>query len=240
MSDTRAAIKLIAGVEPTPHQVRRVQAIAHSLDIPSNDAMMPILIMLDTYYGAFSALPEKAQLAANAAAKNAADQSTLAVNTAVAQAVMNLGPQVGSAISKVAKDINQVDKVKWMGGMAVLVALAFTALGWFTHATGYASGFETGQAAGYKAAANEKAAQAWANTEQGRLAYELAQAGDLEMLARCNGRAWSLSKGICLPQPYQEGKDNMVQGWSVGKSARGSSSAKLKVGWWNSIFGSSA
>jgi len=240
VSDTRAAIRLIAGVEPTPEQVRHVQAIAHSLDIPANDAMMPILIMLDTYHGAFSALPQKALNAADAAARTAAAQSALAVNTAVAQAVKDLGPQVGAAVVEVANDINQVNQAKWMGAVMLGLALLLTAFGWFTHATGYASGFESGKAAGYRAAADEKAMAAWANTEQGRLAYELAQAGDVQMLARCNAPGWVLAKGVCYPHAHKEGKDTLVQGWSVGKSAKGSSAAKVKVGWWDSIFGSSA
>lgn len=240
MSDTQAAIRLIAGVEPTPEQVRHVQAIAHSLDIPANDAMMPILIMLDTYHGAFSALPQKALSAADAAARTAAAQSALAVNTAVAQAVKDLGPQVGAAVVEVANDINQLRQAKWMGAVALGLALLLTALGWLTHATGYSSGFATGRAAGYQAAVEEKAMAAWANTEQGRLAYELAQAGDLPMLARCNAPGWVLAKGSCYPHAHKEGKDMMVQGWSVGKSAKGSAAAKVKVGWWDSLFGGSA
>lgn len=53
MNDIKPAMKLIGGVEPTPQQVQRVQAIAHSLGIASNDPMLPILIALDAYHGAF-------------------------------------------------------------------------------------------------------------------------------------------------------------------------------------------
>lgn len=240
MSNMRQAIKLISGGEPTHEQVNRVKAIAHELDIPGNDALMPILIMLDQYHGVFSELPDKMNKAAGNAAQNAADQSTTAVNNAVAKAVMSLGPQVGAAIVNVANDINKVDKVKWISGAVVLVALVFTALGWLTHATGYSNGFETGKAAGYKAAADEKAMVAWANTDQGRLAYELAQAGSLETLAGCNGRGWKLLKGKCSPQPYQEDEKTMVAGWLVGKSAGGTPARQINVSWLKSIFGSAA
>jgi len=240
VSDTRAAIRLIAGVEPTPEQVRRVQAIAHSLDIPASDAMMPILIMLDTYHGAFSALPQKALNAAKAAAENATAQSTLAINTAVAQAVKDLGPEVGAAVVKVASDINHVNKAKWIGGVVLGVALLLTAFGRFTHQAGYSSGFETGRAAGYKAAADEKAMAAWANTDQGRLAYELAQAGNLEKLAHCDGKGWELEKGMCYPFSVMENQKNMTYGWSVGKSAKGAPARKTNVSWFDYLFGSAA
>lgn len=238
MSDIRSGMKSISGNEPTPAQIARVIGIAHDFDIPKNDAMFPIMVMMDQYHGVFSELPEKMKKAASDAARNAADQSTAAVNAAVAKAVTNLGPQVGAAIVKVAKDINQVDRVKWIGGVVLLVALVFTALGWLTHATGYSSGFETGKAAGYKAAADEKAMVAWANTDQGRLAYELAQAGSLETLAGCNGRGWKLLKGKCSPQPYKEDEKVMVAGWSVGKSAGGTPARQINVSWLKSIFGS--
>jgi len=228
VSDTRAAIRLIAGVEPTPEQVRRVQAIAHSLDIPASDAMMPILIMLDTYHGAFSALPEKAKIAADAAAINAAAQSTKAVNTAVAQAVSDLGPKVGEAVVKVANDMNRVNKVKWIGGVVLGVTVLLTAFGGLTHQTGYSSGFETGRAAGYKAAADEKSMAAWTNTVQGRLAYELAQAGNLEKLAYCDGKGWQLEKGVCYPYGVMEDQKIMAYGWVVGKSAKGVPARQMK------------
>ena len=228
MSDIPKAIRLIGGVEPTLEQLRHVQAIAHSLDIPANDAMMPILLMLDTYHGVFSALPEKVLKAANAAAINAAAQSTEAVNTAVAQAVSNLGPKVGEAVVKVANDMNRVNKVKWIGGVVLGVALLLTAFGGFTHQTGYSSGFETGRAAGYKVAADEKAMAAWANTVQGRLAYELAQAGNLEKLAYCDGKGWQLEKGVCYPYGVMEDQKIMAYGWVVGKSAKGVPARQMK------------
>ena len=240
MSDIREAIKLIGGVEPTPQQVQRVQAIAHSLGIPANDAMMPILIALDCYHGAFSTLPAKAQAAADTAAKGAADRSTAAVNEAVARAVTNLGPQVGTAIVKVANDINQIDKAKWIGVVVVVIGLVLSLLsllGWLTHASGYSSGFETGKAQAYQDVKDEKAAAAWANTPQGMLAFQLAQAGSIETLAHCNGKGWKLSKGMCYPQPVTEGKSEMMYGWSVGQAATGNPARKTNVSWWRHLVG---
>lgn len=49
-SNIKEAIKLINDAEPTAAQMDRILAIAHQLDIPANDAMFPILVMLDTYH----------------------------------------------------------------------------------------------------------------------------------------------------------------------------------------------
>lgn len=236
MSDIKPAMKLIGGIEPTPEQVQRVLSIAHSLGIPDNDPMLPILIALDAYHGAFSSLPAKAQTAANVAATGAAEQSKAAVNEAIAKAILNLSPQVGKAIEKVAGEVADVGKVKWIGGVTVIAVLALTLSGWFVHTTGYASGFDGGKAQGYKQAVDEKAAAAWANTPQGMLAYQLAQAGSLEPLAHCNGKGWTLAKGWCTPQPVSEGKAQMMYGWRVGQAAVGNPVRKMNVSWWEHLM----
>lgn len=240
MSDVKEAMQLIGGVTPTPEQVRRVQSIAHSLGIPNNDPLMMQYVALDCYFGVFSELPEKMKKAAEAVAKEAAENTKHQVNLGLVAAIHKMGPQIGDALVNHAKALNQVDRAKWIGGVVVLVALVLTATTWLTHTSGYSSGFETGKAAGYKAAADEKAMVAWANTDQGRLAYELAQVGSLEMLAHCNGQGWKLSKGTCYPQSFTEGKNQMVTGWTVGKSAGGTPSKKINVSWLDYFFGSAA
>lgn len=104
MSDIKKAMTLIAGVEPSAAQVQRVQAIAHSLNIPSNDAMFPILLSLDAYYGAFSTLPEQAQQAAKKAAEAAEKSSKVAVDRAVAMSFQNLAPTAREALASAAKE----------------------------------------------------------------------------------------------------------------------------------------
>ncbi|CDS47905.1 hypothetical protein [Polaromonas sp. CG9_12] len=233
-------MKAISGQDPTAAQIARVTAIAHDFDIPKNDAMFPIMVMMDQYHGVFSELPAKMRKAADEVAKAAADNTKHQVNLGLVQAIEKMGPQIGEALVGHAKALHQVDQAKWIGAVVLGVALAFAGTAWLTHTSGYSSGFETGKAAGYQAATDEKAMAAWANTDQGRLAYELAQAGNLEMLAHCNGQGWNLSKGICLPYPYQDGKGNSVTGWHVGKSAGGTPSRKLNVSWFDSLFGSDA
>lgn len=223
MNDPRAAMRLIGGIEPTPEQIQRVQAIAHSLGIPNNDLMMPIFIGLDCYHGIFSELPAKMQAAADTSAQAAADRSTAMVNEAVAQAVTNLGPKVGAAIVSVANDINQVDKAKWIGGVVVVVGLVFSAFGWLTHASGYSSGFDGGKAAGYEEAKNQVAAANWANTPEGQAAYKLSQKTSLAAIAQCNGGPkWYVKNGVCFPEPEfktdNEGKktgEYSLIGWYV-------------------------
>lgn len=211
MSNIGVAAKLITGTEPTTEQVHRVQAIAHSLNIPSNDAMMPILIALEQYHGIFSTLPSKMKTAANIAAQSAAAQSATAINQAVAKAVTDLGPQVGEAIVKVANEYAGVDKAKWIGGVIALTCVVLAGFGWWMHGNGVDSGFGLG----YSQARNEVAAAAWANTPEGLVAYKLARAvggeADLLHLLKCDNPGWKRQKNICYPGATKDG----TYGWHL-------------------------
>lgn len=233
MGDIRNGMKTISGNEPTAAQIARVTSIAHDFDIPKNDALFPLFVALDQYHGVFGELPEKMKRAAEEVAKEAAEKTKHQVSQGLVEAIRGMGPQIGDALVDHAKALNQVGRAKWIGGMAVSTVVAFAAFGWITHTTGYSSGFEVGQAAGHAAAADEKAMAVWANTDQGRMAYELAKNGTLEVVANCSGRGWKLSKGICWPLPYTEDQQQRVRGWQALKSSEDVPTRKLKISWWD-------
>ena len=87
-------------------------------------------------------------------------------------------------------------------------------------AVGYWAGQNNGRttslADGYRAAMDEKAAAAWANTPSGKLALSLDQAGDLHALAECARPGWSVEvkqgRRICYPQAL---KDGTLYGWAL-------------------------
>lgn len=240
MNEINQAMKLIGGVEPTLQQVQRVQAIAHSLGFQPNDPMMPILIALDTYHGAFNALPAKAQASANECAAAAAQQSKQAIDRAIALAIQDFSPQVGAAINRVADEVAGRDKVKLIAAAVSISVLVLGLFGWLTHSTGYASGYDGGKVEAYAQAGKEADRAAWGNTAQGRLAFELAEAGSIENLARCTGEGWKLDrkKGNCVPQSYTrpDGR-KYVKSWKVGKSAGGNVAHKVNVSWLEHLTG---
>lgn len=106
MTDIREALRLIQGFDPTVEQVHRITAIAHALDIPRSDAMMPILAALDSYHGIFTSLPialtESAQKIANEAGSFAAQNAQEEVLNSVAEAVNRLAPIVENAVVQAA------------------------------------------------------------------------------------------------------------------------------------------
>lgn len=218
MSDVRQAMMLIGGVEPTPQQIQRVQAIAHSLGIANNDPMMAILIALDCYHGAFKELPAKAQTAATEAAAMAERMVKLHLEQVIAESIREITPQAGKAMANVAQEVarNTSEKQMWQW-LAGCIAVAFVSLSlstWYAHSRGNSSGYQAGYGAGYTEAKDEKAAAAWANTPEGKTAYRFAQSGELQRLARCQGKGWKVEKGkLCYPYPVSAKEG--VYGWAM-------------------------
>lgn len=65
---------------------------------------------------------------------------------------------------------------------------------------------------GYMATRNEAAAASWANTPEGQLAFQMAAAGSLPLLARCSEPGWKRSDGVCFPFATADGT---VHGWQL-------------------------
>lgn len=80
MADLREAMRLITGGDVSQERVQRVMAIAHALDIPQTDAMLPILVALDSYQATLSATA----MAAIAAMQRAARHLTIVAVVALA------------------------------------------------------------------------------------------------------------------------------------------------------------
>ena len=227
MADVRTAIGLISGGEPSPQQVQRVQAIAHSLDIPNNDPLLPILIALDSYHGVFSELPTKMQKAADTVTKDAAERTKQQVNIGLVAAIHNMGPQIGEALTEHAKTLEHASRAKWIGGTVVVSLLALIIAFWSGHAAGAKSGKAeavTGAAwmttpAGQAAlAAFQKTPEVaeWAGSKAARAAFSLS-ADDLVALAECDKPGWKKEKlkgGEVLCVPYSKSK-NELHGWFI-------------------------
>ena len=88
----------------------------------------------------------------------------------------------------------------------------FGVFGWYLHNSSHDSGYKAGYGAGYTEAKDEKAAVAWANTPEGKMAYRFAQSGELQRLAKCSGKGWEVEKGACYP--YSVPKEG-TYGWRM-------------------------
>lgn len=227
MADVRKAISLISGGEPTQHQVQRVQALAHALDIPNSDPLLPILVALDQYHGVFGELPEKMRKAADEVAKEAAANTTHQVNLGLAAAIHKMGPQIGEALTEHAQALTHVDRAKWIGGTVIVSLLAITMAFWSGHAAGAKSGkaeavtgaawmtTPAGQAALEAYRKNPEVAE-WANSKAASAAFALDKNGTLTKILECDQPGWKKEKqpgGRSLCAPYSS--KNGQYGWHL-------------------------
>lgn len=144
-------------------------------------------------------LQDREDLQAAEAAMEARRQAQL-----VAQAV-------AAAAQEVAHNTSAKQMWQWAAGCIAVAFLCVGLFGWYMHSSGKDSGYQAGYGAGYTEAKDEKAAAAWANTPEGRLAYRFAQTGSLASLAKCDRPGWYVEKGVCYVKPASDG----TYGWRL-------------------------
>ena len=137
---------------------------------------------------------------------------------AAAQATADLAAAVATAAHRVADQVPGTRELRWGLGLSLAMAVLIAcALGFviYMESVGRAAGLVEG----YAAARDETAVAAWANTPQGKAAYQLAQAGSIEILTRCDLPGWRIEKSGCYPDQAPGGK---LYGWRLtpGASAR--------------------
>ncbi|QIE29610.1 hypothetical protein SBC2_76860 (plasmid) [Caballeronia sp. SBC2] len=101
---------------------------------------------------------------------------------------------------------------KWAAGCIAVAFLSFGSFGALVFEKTYTAGENNGYGLGYNAAKDEKAAAAWANTPQGKMAYRLAQKGSLDSLIQCDRPGWTKKNGFCYPFQAPDGK---IYGWTT-------------------------
>jgi hypothetical protein len=127
----------------------------------------------------------------------------------MAGAISTAAEKIGERAGKAIEDTAKAGKWRWAAGCVVLMAIMFGGFGAAMHCLGERAGRQIGYAAGYDEAGDETARTAWANTPQGKLAYDFAVTGELEDLAHCNRAGWKISKGVCFPHD----KNGTLAGW---------------------------
>lgn len=154
-NDPRKAMQLIGGVEPSREQIQRVQAIAHSLGIGENDAMLPILIALETYHSSFSTMPKQAaDIAGNLLGKfketaemqhrSAVSQANTLMQKTVGELVKDLAPTVQKTLAAAVSDGQTKERWQWIMAGAAVATIALALFGWIVHTTGFKAGFAAG------------------------------------------------------------------------------------------------
>ncbi len=158
----------------------------------------------------FAAIVAEAQRTATSATAEAVAAAGARAADDVRAAGAEVGEDLRKLVAKTAAEAATRRERVWRWALAS-VTVALLVMG----ATGAAS-FAMGRARGLELARDEQAAASWANTPEGRLAYRLAQGGDLEALARCTAPGWHLENDMCFPRASANG----LHGWRTTSPRR--------------------
>ena len=198
--------------EATAEDVLKFELLTTALETTPWDAMLAVLVALDHYETLYGTIPKRITDTAANTLTSFKEAANAQATASMEQAKEALAKTVSEVAVKVASNTATKRMWQWAAGCIVVASMCFGGFGWYMHSTGSSSGYALGYGTGYNEAKDEKAAAAWANTPEGKLAYRFAQSGELQRLARCSGKGWTVEKGNCYPQPVpKEG----TYGWKL-------------------------
>lgn len=211
MSDLDDSFAKLLGRQPSDTERQSLYRVRDALGLKNNDALWLVLMALEHYQGQYEKFPQAIAQAAKDTLVNFKVTADATVKASAEAAKADLAQAVASAAQEVAQNTSAKQMWQWAAGCIVAAFLCFGSFGWYMHSAGSSSGYNLGYGAGYNEAKDEKAAAAWANTPEGRLAYRFAQSGELQRLTQCNGKGWTVKGGVCYPHQAPEG----TYGWKL-------------------------
>ena len=204
--------KRLNGREATAEDVLKFERLTTALETTPGDAMLAVLVALDHYETLYGTIPKRITDTAANTLTSFKEAANAQATASMEQAKEALAKTVSEVAVKVASNTATKRMWQWAAGCIVVASMCFGGFGWYMHSTGSSSGYALGYGTGYNEAKDEKAAAAWANTPEGKLAYRLAQTGSLSDLATCNGQGWKRENGACFVQTAKDGK---IYGWRL-------------------------
>lgn len=211
-NDLDESFAKLLGRQPSDMERQKLYVVRDALGLKNNDALWLVLMALQHYQTQYETFPAAISQAAKETLITLKDTADATMRASAAEAKANLAAAVAASAEKVAVNVSRKQMWKWATGCIAVAFVSFGLFGALVYTKTYTAGENSGYGRGYNAAKDEKAAAAWANTPQGRLAYRFAQTGSLDSLIRCDRPGWAKKKEVCLP--YQA-SDGNVYGWVI-------------------------
>jgi len=204
MSDLDDSFEKLLGRQPSDAERSNLYRVRDALGLKNNDALWLVLMALQTHQTQYEKIPQEIARAAKEAVAACKTTSDATVKASVESAKASMSNAVAEIAQKVAQRTAQTKKLQWVAISIATAAVALAGVFFYAHRQAYSDGYYVGFAAAYKQSRDEKAAVAWANTPEGKLAYKFAETGELQRVARCNGKGWIIKDGVCYPYSDNE------------------------------------
>lgn len=198
--------------QPSDAERQQLYRVRDALGLKNNDALWLVLMALQHYQSQYERFPASIAAAAREAVAEVKTTADAAMRASAESARADLAQAVAVSATQVAHQVAGKQKLQWLAASSVVICLVLGAVGWFAFSSGQTSGYHGGFGVGYREARDEKAAASWANTPDGKLAYRFAESGELQRLARCQGKGWEIRKRFCYPLPVP---NDGTYGWAM-------------------------
>lgn len=212
MSELEDSFSKLLGRQPSDAERQQLYRVRDALGLKNNDALWLVLMALQHYQDQYARIPMAIAKSAASTLDDFRSAADLALGVATESAKADLAKAVATAAQEVAQNTSRKQMWKWASGCFVLVMACLSLLSWYVHSMAYKSGFNSGYGVGYAEAKDEKAAAAWVNTPEGKLAYRLAQAGSIHNLGHCDLPGWTIDNGQCFVKTAPNGS---IYGWRL-------------------------
>jgi len=199
MSDLDDSFEKLLGRQPSDAERQNLYRVRDALGLKNNDALWLVIMALQNYQDQYEKFPQAIAQSAKEVLIGFKETADATMKASAEEAKADLAEAVAAAAQKVARNTAAKQMWRWAAGCIAVAFMCVGGIGWYMHNSGKDSGFRAGYSMGYEQAKDEKAAAAWANTPEGKLAYRFAQKGELTRLARCEGKGWKIENGWCYP-----------------------------------------
>ena len=200
MAELEQAFSALLKRQATDEEIQRLYQVRDALGLRPNDALWQVLIALEWYQQQYQRFPQEISKACEVVLAKVTDSANSTAKAAAEEAKRELSKAVGKAVASVSRGASWKELARWFCGCAVAIAALIGGTAWWSYHLGVRAAEEAG-----------RARTAWADTEEGRAAFELARSGTLRTIVRCEGPGWQLREGKCFPQPV----GGTVYGWDV-------------------------
>lgn len=203
--------KRLNGREAAPEDVLRFERLTSALETTPNDAMLAVLVALDHYEKLYQKVPQEITEATRVALGTLGASVELETKKYTAKAKADLAEAVAAAATEVAEKTAAKSMWQWAAGCIAATSLVVGLFGWWMHGVGSESGY----AQAMDELVDAKVAASWANTSEGRAAYEMARKGSLTALIHCSADGWVIKNGNCYPHSQDTPEGRVVKGWRL-------------------------
>lgn len=208
ISSIRNKYEILFGEPMSIDQMDRIELIADTLQVREHDAIWQYFLACELYQKTMEKTAQNFSQYSDNAKRDFQNDLKMMSN----EIRLELIKKISHAAGQVARDVAGRSKWFW-ATVCITLALAGTyALAGYMHRLG----FSAGQESGYQKSRNEADAASWANTEAGRSAYNLFQAGTLQTLLTCSNPGWEVAERdrvrICVPRAAA---DKSIYGWKL-------------------------